>query len=376
MLLMTATWAVMLLGQRAYSSASTAAIRPPPPSPPPSSTTIITPLPKCFELRPTHDHGAASTLPRVNAASVARARSDDAFSTRWLAHAVASACDGGDGGGDGSGGSADIALLLPGAAQEAALQQRGLRLAPHLGTEGYIIDVARGGGRNGSGSVLVAARNRSGVFHGVQTLVQMLRSSSGAAAGGGCVIDEARVEDWPDAPMRGVYAVGGWYDAAPPGNASFLNATLDAMARAKHSFIMFNANGAELLFQALLQPNSSSARRTMAYYQHWQAECVSRGIELIPQITAASSGPNDYVNANTGDGIWVQNESFVVGADDVLRAAHAPATTLPNANFSEGLRGWRILKHGDNPDAEAASEAPKLCWYHLRDISTATEILD
>ena len=114
----------------------------------------------------------------------------------------------------------------------------------------------------------------------------------------------------------------------------------------------------------------------MAYYQHWQAECVSRGIELIPQITAASSGPNDYVNANTGDGIWVQNESFVVGADDVLRAAHAPATTLPNANFSEGLRGWRILKHGDNPDAEAASEAPKLCWYHLRDISTATEILD
>eukprot|EP01047_Picozoa_sp_COSAG01_P104433 COSAG01_NODE_33754_length_559_cov_0.969565_1_plen_145_part_10 len=110
MLLMTATWAVMLLGQRAYSSASTAVIRPPPPSPPPSSTIIITPLPKCFELRPTHDHGAASTLPRVNAASVARARSDDAFSTRWLAHAVASACDGGDGGGDGSGGSADIAL--------------------------------------------------------------------------------------------------------------------------------------------------------------------------------------------------------------------------------------------------------------------------
>ena len=60
------------------------------------------------------------------------------------------------------------------------------------------------------------------------------------------MIDEARVEDWPDAPMRGVYAVGSWYDAAPPGNASFLNATLDAMARAKHSFIMFNANGAEL----------------------------------------------------------------------------------------------------------------------------------
>jgi hypothetical protein len=57
------------------------------------------------------------------------------------------------------------------------------------------------------------------------------------------------VEDYPDSPLRGVYMVGGW--DAFPANATFFTDTLDQMAKYKHSFAMFNANGAALLFAAL-----------------------------------------------------------------------------------------------------------------------------
>ena len=307
----------------------------------------ISPLPQCHEPRTGH----------LKLTSAATVTSDDAFSAEWLASGLErAACSGA------SHPSARVDLLLPSAAQTAALKQRGLHLGSHLGAEGYILDA------DSSHGVLIAAHNRSGLFHGAQTLLQMLRNGSVP-----CEVGAARIEDWPAAPMRGVYAVSGWYDAAPPGNVSFLNSTLNRMAESKHSFIMFNANGDELLFSALQNPNMSSTQRTIDYYRHWQAFAADRGIELIPQILAGSSGPNDNVNADIGDGIWVQDEPFVVGGDGQLRAVNSPATPFPtNGDFSDGLAGWKILKHGDIPNSLTAGGAsssnggkpPPLCWYN------------
>ena len=241
-----------------------------------TAAAVITPLPQCLERR----QGVLTLSPD------SALQSDDAFSAEWLADGIKTVCGTGGGPGRGSlsgagsgrlwpGARAGVAvsLLLPGAAQTTALKQRGMDLSPQLGQEGYIIDA------DPTAGVLIAAHNRTGLFHGAQTLRQMLRAGSGA-----CEVDAGRVEDRPDAPMRGVYAVGSWYDAAPPGNASFLNTTIDRMAEAKHSFIMFNANGGNILFSALRNPNSSSAQKTIQYYKHWQAYCADRGIELIPQI--------------------------------------------------------------------------------------------
>ena len=107
-----------------------------------------------------------------------------------------------------------------------------------------------------------------------------------------------------------------------------------------------------------------------------------RHIEMIPQITAASSGPNDYVNADIGDGIWVQAEPFVA-SEVAITAVYSPRTPYPaNANFSAGLKGWKVLHHGDNPgqlvhwaDDDAGNghghghghghdHDEKLCWHN------------
>ena len=231
---------------------------------------VLSPLPQCEERRTgslTLTSGKSTTL-----------ESDDAFSKQWLFDGIKAAC------GPERPASVvhmaqpvSISLLLPGAAQAEALKRRGMTLSPKLGQEGYIVDV------DPTAGVLIAAHNRSGLFHGAQTLRQMLHTGDVA-----CRIDAVRVEDWPDTPMRGVYADGSWYDAAPPGNSTFLNYTIDRMAQSKHSFIMFNANGAAILFAALRDPNSPSSQRTIQYYKHWQAYCADRGIELIPQINAGA----------------------------------------------------------------------------------------
>ena len=58
------------------------------------------------------------------------------------------------------------------------------------------------------------------------------------------------------------------------------------------------------LFPALLAPDSDHGRAVKAYYKHWQAYAAERGIELIPQINAGNSGPNDAVNADISEGVW------------------------------------------------------------------------
>jgi hypothetical protein len=241
----------------------------------------VVPLPQCREARA----GSVS----LDAASTTIA-SDDAFATAWLTDALATACAGGDGAQQPA---QRVELRLPGAELSKALQARSLALGPGLGADGYLLDIRPGT------PILIAAQNRSGLFHGVQTLLQSLRaptmasSLSGSRAStptaAGCELDAATVEDWPDAQMRGVYWQGSWFDAFPA-NASFMNHTINEMAKYKHNFAMFNGNGAALLFDAAQDPGSPRAGSIVQYYKHWQSELHARHIEMIPQISAANSG--------------------------------------------------------------------------------------
>lgn len=200
---------------------------------PPGSPTI-TPLPQCREPR-----GAPAAA--VTLAADTSVVSDDPLAAATLTAALQKQCTGVAGtsatGAAGAGAAAappppKVLLQLPGRQQTAALAARGLQLRDVLGREGYLLDIDAA-----AGGVLIAAHNTSGLFHGVQTLLQSLGST-------GCEVGAARVEDYPDSPLRGVYMVGGW-DAFPETNATakLLTDTLDQMAKYKHSFAMFNANG-------------------------------------------------------------------------------------------------------------------------------------
>ena len=158
--------------------------------------TSILPLPQCREPQP-------GTLLKIGATPI---RSDDLFAASWLGEGLNTACGSGGGrfGEDLS--AVWIQLALPGPALTAALAARGLAdLGPHLLAEGYVLDASAAHG------ILIGAHNSSGLFRGVQTLLQSLQPASGAATG--CVVEPATIEDWPDAPLRGVYWVGSWCDS-------------------------------------------------------------------------------------------------------------------------------------------------------------------
>jgi hypothetical protein len=96
-----------------------------------------------------------------------------------------------------------------------------------LGTEGYVL-------QSDAGGALVAANHQAGVFHGVQTLLQLITPKAALPA--------VRIEDFPDSANRAVYMYGsdydnpGWDPADPPGRRSgrsFISGVLDQMALLK-----------------------------------------------------------------------------------------------------------------------------------------------
>ena len=127
----------------------------------------ITPLPQCRETR-----GAPAAA--VTLAADTPVVSDDPLAAATLTASLKQQCVGA---GAPTGGAAPpppkVLLQLPGRQQTAALAARGLQLRGALGHEGYLLDVDAA-----AGGVLIAAHNTSGLFHGVQTLLQSLGSPS------------------------------------------------------------------------------------------------------------------------------------------------------------------------------------------------------
>ena len=72
-----------------------------------------------------------------------------------------------------------------------SLPKAGMALVDSIGTEGYIVHV-------GQGKVVVTARTATGVFYGVQTLKQLIRSNRTGNA-----IPSMTIVDWPTLRYRG-----------------------------------------------------------------------------------------------------------------------------------------------------------------------------
>ncbi|MFA6561550.1 MAG: family 20 glycosylhydrolase [Verrucomicrobiia bacterium] len=85
-----------------------------------------------------------------------------------------------------------IGIASRDAAVRAACEQRGLKVSPELGNEGYVLDI------NGEG-VVAAANAAPGVFYAVQTLRQLVKR----LPDGRVAIEGVRIRDWPGLRYRG-----------------------------------------------------------------------------------------------------------------------------------------------------------------------------
>ena len=328
---------------------------------PPSPGTIV-PLPQCQERR----DGAASVLSKATVVALGPG-ADNAtrFAAKWLLDGLQTLC------GDDVKPAASLGppVVMGGPEDpriKALLASRNLQLSEHLGSEGYILDIDVD-----AKAVLLAAPNATGLFHGAQTLLQLAKAATARQPAHDqyeCTasVQPTRIEDFPDAPMRGVYMYGGWYDNF---NRSFLTATIDRMAMYKMSFGIFDGSGGRHFFYAMMNRTASGGLDPAgdSLYQNFsffKAFMEARHIEFIPNLSAGSGGVSDVVNANLAEGLWMRDELFEFTETNAV-PVESPAMPFPyNANFSNGMDGWTPLGHGSPPlMARAPNETP-LCWHN------------
>ena len=106
-------------------------------------------------------------------------------------------------------------------AVQSALKSAGLNLPANLGNEGYVLQVS-------SSRIIVAANSGAGVFYGVQTLKQLIRSNSEGRS-----IPCLTIIDWPALRYRG------WMDdisRGPIPTVAFLKDVVKKMAEHKQNF--------------------------------------------------------------------------------------------------------------------------------------------
>ena len=197
----------------------------------------------------------------------------------------------------------------------ALLQKHNVALnASRLGTEGYVLASVGGG-------VVLAAPTQAGVFHSVQTLLQLPTVSGGSVSLPAC-----RIEDWPDSPDRAVYMYGsdydnpGWNPAMPPGTnksgRGFIASVIERMALLKLNVGVFDGDGGKHFFQAMLDEDELGHKTTPGAFatnlSWYKNEMQRRHIEFVPDISCDSGGPAAIV-PNVADGLYVQDEPFTMG---------------------------------------------------------------
>ncbi|QES50138.1 hyaluronidase [Streptomyces venezuelae] len=135
---------------------------------------------------------------------------------------------------------------IQGADAEAALQALGAGTSEDLPAGGYRLAVGRDGGRD---TVALAGFGEDGLFHGAQTLRQLLAGARGKVPG-------AVVRDWPAAPVRGI--TEGFY--GEPWTLEQRLAQLDFMGRTKQNRFLL-APGDDVFRQARWREDYPEAQR-------------------------------------------------------------------------------------------------------------------
>ena len=326
---------LLLLGLMTLSAAPAAA-------PPVFNTSTLIPQPQCIELL--QEGGAnPATVPIdsswvIVAAAAAGGGSELDFAISWLQRNLSSGAaplhlkrvatppppSGGR----------FIYLGVPAGDPTLAALLREQKLSlntTRLGREGYVLSTVTRG-------VLLAAPQQAGVFYAVQTLLQL------ASGPGRLLPTSVLIEDWPDSPDRGVYMYGsdydnpGWNRAEHRSGQAFIDSVLDEMATLKLNFGLFDADGFLHFWHAMMNEDESGQPTApgafTANLTRYKTRMGERHIEMVPQLAAASGGPAE-IDADVGDGLYVKDEPFVIGAKEVTPARPVMTTLPPNGNFTQ-----------------------------------------
>ena len=132
--------------------------------------------------------------------------------------------------------------------------------------QGYTLNV-------GPDGIRVTARTTDGLFHGAQTLVNLLRNAAAPA------LKCCRIMDFPDFDRRGYFFT---IRNLPPGNIPYLKRSLDAMAKLKMNWILLE------LAEAFPFKNNPLTKRNNAFTREQILDliefCRKRHIEITPTL--------------------------------------------------------------------------------------------
>lgn len=190
-------------------------------------------------------------------------------------------------------------------------------------------------------AVVAVSAGDAAVFYAAQTLSQMLSPAN-------LVLPECTVGDWPDSPLSGFRL---W--AAPISllNVDYVESFLDSMSAVKLNFGPFSSNA---FYTAPFNVSSTPAGKATdtAFLTTVKSAFDKAFVDMVPDSGFGSITNHDIASVfpNIAEGLWVQNEPFIVGAetkhdassdddmaeaDSLLLAPMAkPQTDLPlNRNF-------------------------------------------
>lgn len=137
-------------------------------------------------------------------------------------------------------GGGHLVIRVEGTGADQALRTLGARARGDLPSGGYRLAVGRIGGRS---TIALAGAGSDGLFHGVQTLRQLL--TKGAGGSGGATVPGVQIRDWPGTAVRGM--TEGFYGT--PWTREQRLDQLDFMGRTKQNRYLY-APGDDLYRQA------------------------------------------------------------------------------------------------------------------------------
>ena len=249
---------------------------------------------------------------------------------------------------------------------------------PMAGHEGYALLVQ-------SELVLVLGNSASGVFYGVQSLMQLLAD--------GTAVPACRVDDWPDFPMRGALmsemtemnnlekvGVACW-DRTPPHDSGGFCAHFNYTLQLVDWMVLHKMNvgipdvpwlGTDSYYNVVpgINPNATQAAWIEARLRELRLYMEERHVQFVPCLHSPDG--NSLFDPRMVEGKWVRNASFAFDKVTGVATALARNPTLIsqlNGDFarlgSDGRPlGWAFTNSSPTSkqwsvDATAAPRASK-----------------
>ena len=166
-------------------------------------------------------------------------------------------------------------------------------------------------------AVVLLGAGDAGVFYAAQTLSQMLSPAT-------LRLPECTVRDWPDSPLRGFRL---WAAPISLENLSWVESFLDNMSAVKLNFGPLSSNA---FYTAPFNVSSTPAGKAAdtAFLASVKSAFDKAFVEMVPDLGFGSITNHNIAGLfpDIAEGLWIQDEPFVVGTDTNAEASFGDHT--------------------------------------------------